>query len=50
MILGAYAMVQLDLIDVKSIIYSSLNASGAGLILVSQVIDFNLSAFMIESC
>jgi hypothetical protein len=50
MILVTYAMVQLDLIDVKSIIYSSLNALGAGLILVSLVIDFNLSAFMIESC
>jgi len=50
MILVTYAMVQLDLIDVKSIIYSSLNALGAGLILVSLFIDFNFSAFMIESC
>jgi hypothetical protein len=50
MILVTYAMIQLDRVDVKSIIYSSLNALGAGLILVSLVIDFNLSAFMIEGC
>lgn len=50
MILVTYAMVQLDHINVKGIFYSSLNAVGAGLILVSLAVDFNLSAFMIESC
>lgn len=50
MILATYAMAQLDHINVKGINYSALNALGAWLILVSLVIDFNLSAFMIEIC
>lgn len=50
MILAAYALVQLDRIDVKNINYSLANALGAGLILISLMVDFNLSAFVIESC
>ena len=50
MILVTYALVQLNLVDIKTVMYSSLNALGAGLILVSLVVDFNLSAFFIETC
>ena len=50
MILTAYTLVQLDRIDVRNISYSLVNALGAGLILISLTVDFNLSAFVIESC
>jgi hypothetical protein len=50
MILTTYTLVQLDHIDVRNISYSLLNALGAGLILVSLTVDFNLSAFVIEIC
>ncbi len=50
MILATYALVQLDRIDVKKTSYSIVNGLGAGLILVSLSVDFNLSAFVIEGC
>ena len=50
MIMTTYALVQLDRIEVRSISYSLVNALGASLILVSLTVDFNLSAFVIESC
>jgi hypothetical protein len=50
MILSTYTLLQLDRINVKKIRYSLFNAVGAGLILVSLTVDFNLSAFVIESC
>ncbi len=50
MILMTYALVQLDRMNVRNIGYSLVNALGAGLILVSLTVDFNLSAFVIESC
>lgn len=50
MILMTYTLVQLDRIEVRRISYSLINALGAGLILVSLRVDFNLSAFVIESC
>jgi len=49
MILTTYILVQLDRINVRNTGYSLLNALGAGLILVSLYVDFNLSAFVIES-
>lgn len=49
MILVCYGSVQFDRLDVKSVSYSFYNALGAGLILVSLIVDFNLSAFIIES-
>ncbi|MEZ5757915.1 MAG: hypothetical protein R3D86_06815 [Emcibacteraceae bacterium] len=48
MILVAYALIQLDRLDVKHISYSVMNAAGSGLILISLYIDFNLSAAVIE--
>ena len=50
MILTTYALVPLDRINVKGITYSLANAMGAGLILISLTVDFNLSAVVIESC
>ncbi len=50
MILVSYALVQMNRINVKNINYSIVNAVGAGLILISLTVDFNLSAVVIESC
>ena len=50
LILGTYALVQLERINVRNMSYSLANAAGAGLILISLIVDFNLSAFVIESC
>jgi hypothetical protein len=47
-ILATYALVQLDRIDVRKISYSVLNALGAGFVTISLIVDFNLSAFLIE--
>jgi hypothetical protein len=48
MILLCYSLVQLEKLDVKAMAYSFFNALGAGLILISLWVDFNLSAFIIE--
>ena len=48
MILATYLGVQLDRLDARSVVYSVLNAIGAGLITLSLCFDFNLSAFVIE--
>ncbi|MBT5072719.1 MAG: hypothetical protein HOH18_08945 [Kordiimonadaceae bacterium] len=48
MILMCYTLVQLEKIDVKAMAYSFFNALGAGLVLISLWIDFNLSAFIVE--
>jgi len=47
-ILGAYAANQADRFGPEQPAYSILNAVGAGLILVSLSVDFNLSAAVIE--
>lgn len=49
MILITYGAVQMEKMDVRSVKYSVLNALGAGLILISLIFAFNLSAFVIES-
>jgi hypothetical protein len=48
LILGTYLLVQLRRLDATGVPYLTANGLGAGLILVSLVRDFNLSAFMIE--
>lgn len=48
-ILVTYLLLQLEKVDVSSLLYSFLNAIGAGLILYSLFFEFNLSAFLIES-
>lgn len=47
-IIIAYLALQLGKIDGRSLLYSSANAIGAALVLVSLWFDFNLSAFVIE--
>lgn len=49
LIVGSYLLLQLDRMESRAPIYSVLNAVGAALILMSLLVDFNLSAFVIES-
>ena len=49
LIVVAYALLQLDRIRSSAISFSLLNAIGAGLIMVSLLFNFNLSAFLMES-
>lgn len=43
----AYLLLQLNKLN-NGLLYSSLNAIGAGLIVVSLLVNFNLSAFLME--
>jgi len=43
----AYLMLQLNKIH-NGLLYSALNALGAGMIVISLLTNFNLSAFLIE--
>jgi len=47
-ILGTYLWLQMGRLDARSLVYSVLNGLGAGLITVSLLFDFNLSAFVVE--
>jgi len=49
MIVLTYLLIQLHRMQVTDLRYSLLNALGAGLILYSLTVDFNLSAFVIEA-
>ena len=49
LIVVTYLLVQLRHMQVSDVRYSLLNAMGAGLILYSLTVDFNLSAFVIEA-
>ena len=44
----AYLMLQLNKLSSDGLAYSLLNAIGASLIIVSLLVNFNLSAFIIE--
>ncbi|MCC3862045.1 CBU_0592 family membrane protein [Pseudemcibacter aquimaris] len=48
MILVVYSLVQLDRMDVKSLLYSLVNALGAIFILISLTVSFNMASFVIE--
>ncbi|MBC7796674.1 MAG: hypothetical protein H7Z37_07370 [Pyrinomonadaceae bacterium] len=48
LIIGTYLLLQFGKIDSKTLLYSILNALGAGLIIVSLAFDFNFSAFVVE--
>jgi predicted membrane protein len=48
LIVFAYLLLQLDKLPSSSPSYSLLNATGALLIIVSLIFDFNLSAFVVE--
>jgi len=43
-----YLMLQLNKLSSNGLAYSLLNAIGAGLIVISLLVDFNLSALVIE--
>lgn len=43
-----YLMLQLNKLSSDGLAYSLLNAIGAGLIVISLLVNFNLSAFIIE--
>jgi len=47
-IISTYVLLQFGKIKSETLGYSLLNASGAGLILISLVYSFNLSAFIVE--
>jgi len=48
LIVGSYLMLQLGRIDTQGAAYSLVNLIGALLIMISLIVDFNLSAFVIE--
>lgn len=47
-IVGCYLLLQLEKIDSRSLKFSLINLVGAGLILISLSVEFNLAAAMIE--
>lgn len=47
-IIGTYLLLQFGKIKSETLTYSLLNATGAGLILISLVYSFNFSAFIVE--
>ncbi len=49
LIIGAYLLLQLGRLRSDSAAWSVVNLLGAGLVLVSLIYDFNLSAFIIEA-
>ncbi len=44
----AYLLLQLDRLDSNAPAYSLLNVFGAGLVILSLTVNFNLSAFIME--
>lgn len=48
MILAAYALLESDIFTSKSMRYFMLNGTGAALVLLSLIKDFNLAAFLLE--
>ena len=48
MIVVTYLLLQLDKLRSTDLAYSVLNALGASLIVVSLIVDFNLSALLME--
>jgi hypothetical protein len=48
-LLVTYLLLQLGKLDAHRFAYSALNALGAGLIALSLLFSFNMSAFMIET-
>jgi len=49
LIVGAYTLLQLGRLDPRSLVYSTVNALGAGLILFSLLYEFNLGAMLVEA-
>ena len=49
MILISYFLLQMERLSGSDLAYSAANGLGAALILISLVVDFNLSAFIVEA-
>ena len=47
-IVTAYLLMQVGRLDGRSLVFSSFNAVGAALIIVSLVVEFNMSAMLME--
>ncbi len=47
-IILSYLALQLERIDSRSVLYSTLNGFGAALVALSLMFEFNLSAFVVE--
>lgn len=47
-IVGSYLLLQLERLDARGLVYSSVNALGAGLVLVSLCFEFNGPAAAVE--
>jgi len=48
-IILSYLALQLERIDSRSFLFSTLNGAGAVLVIISLMFEFNLSAFVIEA-
>ncbi len=48
LIIGTYVLLQAGKIKSETLLYSLLNAAGAGLILISLLYSFNFPAFIVE--
>jgi len=48
-IILSYLALQLERIDSRSYLYSTLNGAGAILVILSLMFEFNLSAFIVEA-
>lgn len=48
-IVGAYLLMQLDRLDARGLAFSVANGVGAALVLSSLIVEFNLSAFLMEA-
>lgn len=49
LIIGSYLLLQLNKLESTTLAYSLANGLGALLIIISLLVDFNLSAFIIEA-
>ena len=49
LIIGSYLLLQLNKLKSTTLAYSLANGLGALLIIISLLVDFNLSAFIIET-
>ncbi len=49
LIILSYLALQLGRIDSRSYLYSTLNGTGAVLVMLSLMFEFNLSAFVVEA-
>lgn len=47
-IIISYLLMQIGRLDARGLLYSAVNAVGAGFVLISLVVEFNLSAFIVE--